>query len=76
MFSSNRIIEISLRIIYWYVSGCLLYNFAMLLRGILEHKDLFAKDWWMGGIYFIAIELIANLFLQLIMKKSFWNGVY
>ena len=75
-FSPKYIIQISIRIIYWYVSGCILYNSAMLLRGLLEHKDLFAGNWYLGGIYFIGIELVANLLMQVMIKKSFWNGVY
>jgi len=75
-FPSDKITQLVIRFLYWYISGGLLFYLAMVLRGVLEHKPVYSGILWMGGVYFIGIELIANLILQLRVKKSFWNGVY
>jgi hypothetical protein len=46
---------------------------AMALAGFrLAHWPAW---WWLGGIAFIGIELVAHLVLQLRGRPSFYNGL-
>ncbi|MEO5924952.1 MAG: hypothetical protein ABIR70_14120 [Bryobacteraceae bacterium] len=55
------------RLLVWFAGGIVL-AYAMRLTG-------FGPQWWIGGIGFIGIELLAHLFLQLRGKSNFYNSL-
>lgn len=63
------------RLATWFVGGCLLAA-GMYATANAIHKPFASRGetWWIGGIAFIAIELIAHLGLQLRGRGSFYNG--
>jgi hypothetical protein len=70
-----RIVQIAARLATWFVGGVLLtlgMNLtATAMRGFRQAPWI---PWWVGGLAFIAIELLAHLVLQLRGRPSFYNG--
>lgn len=70
-----RIVQIIFRLITWFIGGVLLtvgvVLTAMMLPGV---HWAFGRVWWIGGLAFIGIELIAHAVLQLRGRPSFYNG--
>jgi hypothetical protein len=70
-----RPIQIAARILVWFVGGAILFLAmrwtAQLLPGPFPARG---PRWWIGGLVFIAIELIVHIVLQLRRVPSFYNG--
>ena len=77
---AGRAVQLAARVAVWFVGGALLALgmalTAMALPGFRPVRWLSppAQIWWVGGLGFIAIELIAHLVLQLRGRPSFYNG--
>jgi len=85
--SRARPIQIAARILVWFIGGVIL---ALCMWLTSQALGLFRADhagprpttwlsawpsgWWIGGVGFIAVELIAHVFLQLRHQPSFYNG--
>jgi len=71
----TRAIQMAARIAAWFIGGTVLAvgmgMTAMVLNGIGTAKW---PAWWICGLAFIGIELIAHLVLQLRGRPSFYNG--
>ena len=79
---SARLVQLFARLLTWFLGGAIL-ALAMSLTAIalkfppaqwFAHEPISRPAWWLGGLAFIAIELIAHLFLQLRRCPSFYNG--
>src|SRR2546430_7439875 len=73
--SDSRAVQVAARVATWFVGGIVL-ALAMLLTAIALtgfHPTRWPA-WWLGGLAFIAIELVAQLPLQLRGRPSFYNG--
>ena len=73
--SSAHLAQVGARVAVWFIAGC---GFAlgmsltaMALTGI---QPASWPAWWLAGLAFIAVELIAQLVLQLRGRPSFYNG--
>jgi hypothetical protein len=62
------------RLAFWFVGGLILFACAMTTRTLLTGLPALRWHWWMGGVIFIGVELIAHLFLQARGQPSFYNG--
>ena len=71
----SRLAHALARIAVWFVGGALL-AIGMRLSAIALHapRPLPASFWWIGGVAFIGIELVAHLGLQARGRPSFYNG--
>ncbi len=72
---SERGVQVAARIGVWFVAGiglALAMAFTALAIGGL--RPMHWPAWWLGGVGFIAIELVAQLALQLRGRPSFYNG--
>lgn len=73
--SGTRDIQVVARVAVWFVGGVGLANCmrwtAMALSGF---QMRLWPAWWIAGLAFIAIELVAHLALQLRGRPSFYNG--
>ncbi len=72
--STARGVQVAARVVVWFLGGTGLALgmglTAMVLAGFRpEHW----AAWWLGGIAFIGIELVAHLMLQLRGRPSFYN---
>ena len=73
--SSARGVQVGARIAVWFVGGTGLalgaYLTAMTLVGFRPARW---PGWWLVGLGFIGVELVAHLALQLRGRPSFYNG--
>jgi len=71
----GRAVQIVARLVMWFVAGNV-FAYAMYYTAISlsnfhpEH----GPSWWIGGVVFIAIELVVHLVLQLGGRPCFYNG--
>ena len=71
----TRAVQISARIGSWFLGGIVLaVGMALTAIALNARGPMRWHAWWVGGIAFIAIELIAHLVLQLRGRPSFYNG--
>jgi hypothetical protein len=73
-----RAVQVGARIGVWFVGGIGLALgmglTAMALRFRPTRWGAWGPAWWIGGLAFIGIELVAQLVLQLRGRPSFYNG--
>jgi hypothetical protein len=73
--SAARGVQVAARVGVWFVGGVFfaigMGLTAMKLAGV---RPSHWPTWWLGGLAFIGIELIAHLGLQLRGRPSFYNG--
>lgn len=73
--SRARNVQVGARVAVWFVGGTGLglgvALTAMLLAG---RQPAQWSAWWLGGLAFIGVELVAHLVLQLRGQPSFFNG--
>ncbi len=70
-----RGVQVAARVAAWFVGGI---GLAICMRWTAIALTGFRKAhwpaWWLGGLAFIGIELVAHLVLQLRGRPSFYNG--
>jgi hypothetical protein len=70
-----RAVHIAVRLMVWFVGGSIVALGTILTAMVLSRfRSPHWAAWWLGGIAFIGIELLANLALQLRGRPSFYNG--
>lgn len=73
--SAGRILQIGARFAVWFAGGAVLAQGMRLTAGELDGVRMVRwPAWWIGGLAFIGIELIAHWGLQLRGRASFYNG--
>ena len=74
--ADTRAVQVVARVAVWFVGGCLLavgmHLTAMVLAG--GSQPVRWPAWWVGGVAFIGIELVAQLGIQLRGQPSFYDG--
>jgi hypothetical protein len=71
---SERSVQVVSRLVVWFVGGMILglgMGLTALAFGVHRPASL---PWWIAGLAFIAIELVAQIALQLRGRPSFFNG--
>jgi hypothetical protein len=73
-----RGVQVFARFAVWFVGGLGLamgMGLTAMAMGIRPARgSAWWSAWWIGGLAFIGIELVAHLFLQLRGRPSFYNG--
>ncbi len=70
-----RPIQIAARVGVWFVGGTVLtLGMDLTALALANFQPARWPAWWLGGLAFIGIELIAQLVLQLRARPSFYNG--
>jgi hypothetical protein len=73
-----RAVQVAARIGVWFAGGVALAVAMGLTATVLGVRpprwSEYGPAWWIGGVAFIGIELIAHLVLQLRGRPSFYNG--
>jgi hypothetical protein len=74
-FADARVGGTIVRVILWFVAGCF-FAWAMhrTASGLVGASRL-AWPWWIGGLGFIGVELIAHAGLQARRRPSIYNGL-
>jgi len=73
--SPSRAAQTLARIAVWFVGGALMVV-GMHFTAIILHapRPLPTSAWWIGGIAFIGVELVAHLALHARGRPSFYTG--
>jgi hypothetical protein len=73
--SSARAIQVGARLVTWYIGGVVLF-IGMQWTSVALNRNAVVRwpAWWIGGVAFIGIEMIAHLVLQIRGVHSFYNG--
>jgi len=70
-----RGVQVGVRLLVWFVGGFVLAVGMRLTTIVLTRfRPAHWPAWWIGGLAFIGIELVAHLVLQLRGRPSFYNG--
>ena len=73
--SSARSVQLAARVGVWFVGGTVLaLGMGLTAVALAGFRPSQLPAWWVGGFAFIAIELVAQLSLQLRGRPSFYNG--
>lgn len=73
--SSSRGSQVAARLVVWFVGGVVLgfgVVFSMRLTSLTVRG--WPPPWWVGGVVFVAVELVAHLALFLRGRPSFYGG--
>jgi hypothetical protein len=74
--SATRAVQVGARIAVWFVGGIFLATGMVLTAmALARYRPGHWPAWWLGGICFIGIELVAHVGLQLRGQPSFYNGL-
>ena len=62
------------RMVYWFAGGCVLYAGALATRTLLTGHAAAVWPWWIGGLGFVAIELVVHSILRARRLPNFYDG--
>jgi len=71
---ATRIVQIAARALVWFIGGIVLFLGMRLTAALLTFRPQHWPAWWIGGLAFIALELVVHLILQLRRQPNFYNG--
>jgi hypothetical protein len=72
---SARAVQVGARAVVWWIGGTVLFlGMGLTAMAIAGFRPAHRPAWWLGGLAFIGIELVAHLVLQLRGRPSFYNG--
>ena len=70
-----RAMQVAARVGVWFVGGAgLALGMYLTAMTLADPRPAQWPSWWLGGLAFIGVELVAHLFLQLRGRPSFYNG--
>jgi hypothetical protein len=73
--SITRGVQVAARVGVWFVGGIgLAMGMGLTAAALAGFRPAHWPAWWLGGVAFIGIELVAHLMLQLRGRPSFYNG--
>ena len=73
--SAARAAQVAARVAVWFVGGCgLAIGMRLTAMAFGEFQRARWPAWWIGGLAFIGLELVAQLASQLRGGPSFFNG--
>ena len=73
--STARAVQVGARVAVWFVGGTgLALGMGLTAMSLAGFQPARRPAWWLGGLAFIGIELVAHLVLQLRGRPSFYDG--
>jgi hypothetical protein len=73
--SEGRGAQVGVRILAWFLGGSVLaLGMGLTAMGLGVRSGTWGFVWWVGGIAFVGIELVAHLVLHLRGRPSFYDG--
>jgi hypothetical protein len=71
----SRRLQVAARLLTWFVGGCLLLLGMKLTAAVLfSPLPPLWRNWWLGGLGFIGIELVVHSFLWFRGLQCFYDG--
>jgi hypothetical protein len=73
--SSARGVQVAARLGVWFAGGTgLAVGMGLTAMALVRFRPAHWPAWWLGGLAFTGIELVAHLVLQLRGRPNFYNG--
>jgi hypothetical protein len=73
--SIARGVQVAARVGVWFVGGTgLAIGMGLTAMALARFRPAHWPAWWLGGLAFIGVELVAHLVLQARGRPSFYNG--
>ena len=73
--SRSRVSQVAARLGVWFVGGVALgFGIAFTMRLFAPTRAAQVPRWWVAGVAFVVVELIAHMVLSLRRRPSFYNG--
>jgi hypothetical protein len=73
--SAARSAQVAVRVAVWFAGGiCLALGMDLTAMALSRFRAAIWPVWWLAGVAFIGIELVAHLVLELRGRPSFYNG--
>ena len=73
--SAHRTTQIAARLAVWFIGGVgLALGMWLTAVAVIGARRPAGASWWLAGLAFIGIEIVAQLVLQLRGRPSFFNG--
>jgi hypothetical protein len=73
--SAARGLQIAARVAVWFVGGIgLALGMGLTAIVLTRSRSVHLPPWWLAGLAFICLELVAHLILHLRGRPSFYNG--
>ena len=73
--SVTRAVQVVARVAVWFAGGTgLALGMGLTAMALAGFGPARWPAWWVGGLAFIGVELVAQLVLQLRGRPSFYNG--
>lgn len=73
--SMARGVQAAARVVVWFIGGTVLASgMGLTVVALTRFRPRHWPAWWVGGIAFTGIELVAHLVLELRGKPGFYNG--
>jgi hypothetical protein len=73
--SFARVVQVASRPAVWFFGGIVLaLGMALTAMALAGFRPARWPAWWLGGLAFIGVEMVARLALQLRGRPSFYNG--
>ena len=67
-------VQVLTRLVYWFVGGSVLYAGVIATRALLTGQRIVHWPWWIGGVFFVGLELVIHLLLLARRQPSFYDG--
>jgi hypothetical protein len=72
--SPTRVTQVLARVVVWLVAGGVFVLAMRSTAGFMTGAQWIQAPFWLGGVAFLGVELIAHLGLQLRGRPSFYNA--
>jgi len=70
-----RVVQVAARLGVWFAGGLgLALGMELTAMALAGFQPSRWPPWWFGGLAFIGVELVAQFFLQIRGRPSFYNG--
>jgi hypothetical protein len=73
--SEARGVQVAARLAVWFAGGIVLaLGMSLTAMVLVKFRPARWLDWWLAGVAFIGVELVAHLILHLRGRPSFFSG--
>jgi hypothetical protein len=73
--SEARGVQVAARLAVWFAGGIVLaLGMSLTAMVLVKFRPAHWLDWWLAGVAFIGVELVAHLILHLRGRPSFFSG--
>ena len=66
--------QVAARLLYWFAVGAALTTAAFLTLVVLTDGHAVGWRWWVGGLFFVGLELMVHALLQVRGRPNFYDG--